>query len=145
MKPLTFQSALYSSCVAHNFDVCVCRLWEDGWKERYYEHKFDVSREDEGYADFRKKVVRSTGVLPLFRPSIPPPPPCFYSVPPCPPCFCLLSSSQKSEKYEVAAWGQKQDLLLMLTCLTAPHFYDLVSPCFCPLPLSPCCYHVPPC
>ena len=71
MKPLTFQSALYSSCVAHNFDVCVCRLWEDGWKERYYEHKFDVSREDEGYADFRKKVVRSTGVLPLFRPSIP--------------------------------------------------------------------------
>ncbi|XP_068454828.1 5'-3' exoribonuclease 2 isoform X2 [Clinocottus analis] len=32
------------------------RLWEDGWKQRYYKTKFDVDVEDE---DFRKKVVRS--------------------------------------------------------------------------------------
>lgn len=33
-----------------------CRLWEDGWKQRYYKTKFDVDVEDE---DFRKKVVKS--------------------------------------------------------------------------------------
>ncbi|XP_078130514.1 5'-3' exoribonuclease 2 isoform X2 [Sander vitreus] len=32
------------------------RLWEDGWKQRYYKTKFDVDVEDE---DFRKKVVKS--------------------------------------------------------------------------------------
>ncbi|XP_041831741.1 5'-3' exoribonuclease 2 isoform X2 [Melanotaenia boesemani] len=32
------------------------RLWEDGWKQRYYKTKFDVDVTDE---DFRKKVVRS--------------------------------------------------------------------------------------
>ncbi|CAK8690060.1 unnamed protein product [Clavelina lepadiformis] len=32
------------------------RLWEDGWKERYYKSKFDVSMKD--FA-FRRKVVRS--------------------------------------------------------------------------------------
>ena len=92
-------------------------------------------------SDFRKKVVRNPGVFPVFRPS-PPPPPCFYSVPPCPPCFCLLSSSKNSEKCGVAAWGQRQDLLLMLTCLTAPHFYHLVpppasAPCLCPRAATP--------
>lgn len=30
------------------------RLWEDGWKERYYKVKFDVENED---IDFRRKVV----------------------------------------------------------------------------------------
>ncbi|KAM6906357.1 5'-3' exoribonuclease 2 isoform 3-T3 [Lycodopsis pacificus] len=34
----------------------VVRLWEDGWKQRYYKTKFDVDVSDE---DFRKKVVRS--------------------------------------------------------------------------------------
>lgn len=32
------------------------RLWEDGWKQRYYKTKFDVDVSDEG---FRKKVVQS--------------------------------------------------------------------------------------
>ncbi|XP_016519821.1 5'-3' exoribonuclease 2 isoform X2 [Poecilia formosa] len=32
------------------------RLWEDGWKQRYYKTKFDVDVSDDG---FRKKVVRS--------------------------------------------------------------------------------------
>lgn len=36
--------------------VCCCRLWEDGWKQRYYKTKFDVDVSDDG---FRKKVVRS--------------------------------------------------------------------------------------
>ncbi|XP_068565193.1 5'-3' exoribonuclease 2 isoform X2 [Cebidichthys violaceus] len=34
----------------------VVRLWEEGWKQRYYKTKFDVDVSDE---DFRKKVVRS--------------------------------------------------------------------------------------
>uniref|UniRef100_A0A672FKD8 5'-3' exoribonuclease n=1 Tax=Salarias fasciatus TaxID=181472 RepID=A0A672FKD8_SALFA len=32
------------------------RLWEEGWKQRYYKTKFDVDVSDE---DFRKKVVKS--------------------------------------------------------------------------------------
>ncbi|XP_069033572.1 5'-3' exoribonuclease 2 isoform X2 [Embiotoca jacksoni] len=32
------------------------RLWEDGWKQRYYKTKFDVDVTDE---DFRRKVVQS--------------------------------------------------------------------------------------
>uniref|UniRef100_A0A8C8IVB2 5'-3' exoribonuclease n=1 Tax=Oncorhynchus tshawytscha TaxID=74940 RepID=A0A8C8IVB2_ONCTS len=32
------------------------RLWEDGWKQRYYKTKFDVDATDD---DFRKKVVKS--------------------------------------------------------------------------------------
>jgi 5'-3' exoribonuclease 2 len=31
------------------------RLWEDGWKERYYKVKFDVSEQDH---EFRRKVAR---------------------------------------------------------------------------------------
>ncbi len=31
------------------------RLWEDGWKQRYYKVKFDVSEDD---IDFRRKVAR---------------------------------------------------------------------------------------
>ena len=34
----------------------MCRLWEDGWKDRYYETKFDVSCED---TDFVSQVVES--------------------------------------------------------------------------------------
>uniref|UniRef100_A0A8D3BQ51 5'-3' exoribonuclease n=1 Tax=Scophthalmus maximus TaxID=52904 RepID=A0A8D3BQ51_SCOMX len=34
----------------------VVRLWEDGWKQRYYKTKFDVDVSDE---DFRRKVVKS--------------------------------------------------------------------------------------
>ncbi|XP_031572714.1 5'-3' exoribonuclease 2-like [Actinia tenebrosa] len=33
------------------------RLWEDGWKERYYTNKFGVSEADESYEDFRTKVA----------------------------------------------------------------------------------------
>lgn len=33
-----------------------CRLWEEGWKQRYYKNKFDVDVMDE---DFRRKVVQS--------------------------------------------------------------------------------------
>ncbi|XP_010767840.1 5'-3' exoribonuclease 2-like [Notothenia coriiceps] len=32
------------------------RLWEDGWRQRYYKTKFDVEATDD---DFRQKVVRS--------------------------------------------------------------------------------------
>merc|ERR1719317_40492 len=32
------------------------RLWEEGWKERYFRSKFDVSMQD---YDFRRKVVES--------------------------------------------------------------------------------------
>lgn len=32
------------------------RLWEDGWKQRYYKTKFDVDATDD---EFRKKVVKS--------------------------------------------------------------------------------------
>ncbi|XP_056337408.1 5'-3' exoribonuclease 2 isoform X2 [Danio aesculapii] len=32
------------------------RLWEDGWKQRYYKNKFDVDATDD---EFRKKVVQS--------------------------------------------------------------------------------------
>ena len=43
-------------------DDLVClflfRLWEAGWKGRYYQNKFQLSENDEGYDDFRKKVVR---------------------------------------------------------------------------------------
>uniref|UniRef100_A0A8C1QEC2 5'-3' exoribonuclease n=1 Tax=Cyprinus carpio TaxID=7962 RepID=A0A8C1QEC2_CYPCA len=46
--------------------VCVCdcvknvfhRLWEEGWKQRYYKTKFDVDATDD---EFRKKVVQSYG------------------------------------------------------------------------------------
>lgn len=34
----------------------MCRLWEEGWKQRYYKTKFDVDASDE---DFRRKVVQS--------------------------------------------------------------------------------------
>ena len=42
--------------VAHEYIavVCSCRLWEDGWKDRYYESKFAVGQED---LEFRNKVV----------------------------------------------------------------------------------------
>uniref|UniRef100_A0A673FKH9 5'-3' exoribonuclease n=1 Tax=Sinocyclocheilus rhinocerous TaxID=307959 RepID=A0A673FKH9_9TELE len=44
--------------------VCICdcvvnvfhRLWEEGWKQRYYKTKFDVDATDD---EFRKKVVQS--------------------------------------------------------------------------------------
>lgn len=36
--------------------LCACRLWEEGWKQRYYKNKFDVDVMDE---DFRRKVVQS--------------------------------------------------------------------------------------
>lgn len=35
----------------------VIRLWEAGWKGRYYQNKFHISENEEGYDDFRKKVV----------------------------------------------------------------------------------------
>lgn len=38
-------------------DICLlCRLWESGWKQRYYKNKFDVDASDE---KFRRKVVQS--------------------------------------------------------------------------------------
>ncbi|CAB3993307.1 5 -3 exoribonuclease 2 [Paramuricea clavata] len=33
------------------------RLWEDGWRERYYLQKFGVSSDDESYEGFRDKVA----------------------------------------------------------------------------------------
>lgn len=39
------------------------RLWEAGWKGRYYKNKFELSEDDEGYDDFRKKVVRYIYIL----------------------------------------------------------------------------------
>ena len=35
----------------------VYRLWETGWKGRYYKNKFHLSEGDAGYDDFRKEVV----------------------------------------------------------------------------------------
>ena len=35
----------------------VIRLWEAGWKGRYYQNKFHITENEEGYDDFRKKVV----------------------------------------------------------------------------------------
>ena len=35
----------------------IIRLWEAGWKGRYYQNKFHISENEEGYDDFRKKVV----------------------------------------------------------------------------------------
>lgn len=32
------------------------RLWEEGWKQRYYKNKFDVDETDD---EFRQKVVKS--------------------------------------------------------------------------------------
>ena len=35
----------------------VYRLWEAGWKGRYYKNKFQLSESDVGYDEFRKEVV----------------------------------------------------------------------------------------
>ena len=35
----------------------IIRLWEAGWKGRYYQNKFHITENEEGYDDFRKKVV----------------------------------------------------------------------------------------
>uniref|UniRef100_A0A669EC62 5'-3' exoribonuclease n=1 Tax=Oreochromis niloticus TaxID=8128 RepID=A0A669EC62_ORENI len=44
-------------CINECDHPCVsCRLWEEGWKQRYYKNKFDVDATDE---DFRRKVVQS--------------------------------------------------------------------------------------
>lgn len=40
----------------NEYDCPCVRLWEDGWKQRYYKTKFDVDATDD---DFRKKVVMS--------------------------------------------------------------------------------------
>lgn len=45
-------SLLICSCVP----VLVTRLWEDGWKERYYQRKFSVSSSD---VDFVWQVMES--------------------------------------------------------------------------------------
>ena len=44
-------SLIFTPCSFHFF-----RLWEEGWKERYYETKFDVSHED---TEFVRQVVES--------------------------------------------------------------------------------------
>ena len=39
---------------------CFLRLWEEGWRDRYYLYKFGVSRQLSGqkvYEEFRKQVV----------------------------------------------------------------------------------------
>ena len=52
------------------------RLWEAGWKGRYYKNKFQLSENDDGYDDFRKKVVRfyntliSTGFKTVWKMSL---------------------------------------------------------------------------
>ncbi len=43
------------------------RLWEDGWRERYYLQKFGVSSDDESYDSFRDKVVSIPEFLLLKR------------------------------------------------------------------------------
>lgn len=51
---------MFSFNVVRDDLVCLFlfRLWEAGWKGRYYKNKFQLSENDEGYDDFRKKVVR---------------------------------------------------------------------------------------
>lgn len=65
MEVSKFLKKVYLFILSHSFteyqplhDMSVCRFWEDGWKDRYYTNKFSVSEGDEGYDDFRKKVVR---------------------------------------------------------------------------------------
>lgn len=43
-------------CICDGVINVFCRLWEDGWKQRYYKTKFDVDATDD---EFRKKVVKS--------------------------------------------------------------------------------------
>ena len=49
--------------ITQNFCGCIfspfVRLWEEGWKERYYLHKFAVSKEldPDYFLKFRKRVV----------------------------------------------------------------------------------------
>ena len=49
------------------------RLWEEGWKERYYLHKFAVSKEldPDYFLKFRKRVVSFDFGLLLLSPVVP--------------------------------------------------------------------------
>uniref|UniRef100_A0AAR2M6G2 5'-3' exoribonuclease n=1 Tax=Pygocentrus nattereri TaxID=42514 RepID=A0AAR2M6G2_PYGNA len=62
-RPIPVQNARHTAFdmrMEGNLNVVVFgfvyRLWEDGWKQRYYKNKFDVDETDE---EFRKKVVKS--------------------------------------------------------------------------------------
>uniref|UniRef100_A0A8C9TEV6 5'-3' exoribonuclease n=1 Tax=Scleropages formosus TaxID=113540 RepID=A0A8C9TEV6_SCLFO len=46
----------YGAASNHIILVYFSKLWEDGWKQRYYKTKFDVDASDE---TFRRKVVKS--------------------------------------------------------------------------------------
>ena len=45
----------------------VDRLWEDGWKGRYYTNKFGVSQDDEEFDGFRNKVVSLVKPIPCLQ------------------------------------------------------------------------------
>ena len=44
----------HKSSFSHNMVHLCYRLWEDGWKDRYYKNKFDVDSDD---IAFRHTVV----------------------------------------------------------------------------------------
>lgn len=70
--------------------LIVHRLWEDGWKQRYYKTKFDVDASDE---DFRKKVVQSyvEGLCWVLR--------YYYQVR----CFCFLPRGPAAAMHETTS------------------------------------------
>lgn len=37
-----------------------CRLWEEGWKERYYSKKFNIKADDH---EFRRQLVQLNTLL----------------------------------------------------------------------------------
>ena len=55
---LSFVARFRQNSFISDLFVVVVRLWEAGWKGRYYKNKFELSEDDEEYDDFRKKVVR---------------------------------------------------------------------------------------
>ena len=40
------------------------RLWEDGWKDRYYKNKFDVDADDQ---EFRHNVVSGYIIITIYK------------------------------------------------------------------------------
>ena len=58
MGAYTYSSSFFPAFSIPDLFVIIVRLWEAGWKGRYYQNKFQLSENDEGYDDFRKKVVR---------------------------------------------------------------------------------------
>lgn len=91
--------------------LCVlCRLWETGWKQRYYKNKFDVDASDE---KFRRKVVQSyvEGLCWVLRYYYQVPTNCFSESSRCC-CVCSLFLFRKQSLPIARVW--KAELFLRL-------------------------------